>query len=146
LVVVKLSASMMNTHTVLIFSLLLILLAPGEAKVNSCYVCGSGAGTTDTACEKGSTSMTKVSCPGVEGCLASVTVAGGKSVWVRSCCTKGTCLNKHEKLPGGSVDVVSCNKDNCNTMDPRSGSDLHHPALLMVSFSALLALWNIRCE
>jgi len=138
----------MNTHTVLIFSFLSFLLASGEAKVNSCYVCGSGAGAKDTACEKGSTSMTKVSCPGVEGCMASVIVAGGKAVWARSCCIKGSCVNKHEKLPGGvgSTDIVSCYKDDCNTMDPRSGSNLHHPALLMVSFSALLALWNIRCE
>jgi len=137
---------MMNTHTVLIFSFLLFLLATGEAKVNSCYVCGSGAGTTDTACEKGSTSMTKVPFPGVEGCMASVTVAAGKTVWARGACDKGTCWNKHEKLPGGvgSTDYVSCYKDDCNTMDPRSGSDLHHPALLMVSFSALLAMWNTR--
>jgi len=139
---------MMDRHTVLIFSLLLILLAPGEATVNSCYVCVSGDGTKDTACEKGSTSMTKLPCKGVEGCMASVTVAGGKTVWARTCCTKGTCLDKHEKLPGGvgSMDIVSCYKDDCNTMDPRNGSDLHHPALLMVSFSALIALWNIRCE
>jgi len=134
---------MMNTHTVLIFSLLLILLAPGEAKVNSCYVCTS-PGPNSAACEKGSTSMPKLPCKGVEGCMASVTVAGGKTVWARGPCDKGTCWNKHEKLPGGSMDYVSCNKDNCNTMDPRSGSNLHHPALLMVSFSALLTMWNTR--
>merc|ERR1711962_1316326 len=140
-------ACMMDTHTVLIFSLLLFLLATGEAKVNSCYVCGS-PGPNSAACEKGSTSMPKLPCSGVEGCMASVTVAGGKTVWARTCCTKGTCLDKHEKLPGGvgSVDVVSCYKDDCNTMDPRNGSDLHHPALLMGFFSALLTMWNIRYE
>jgi len=134
---------MMDRHTVLIFSLLLILLAPGEATVNSCYVCAS-PGPNSAACEKGSTSMPKLPSPGVEGCMASVTVAGGKTVWARGPCDKGTCWNKHEKLPGGSMDYVSCNKDNCNTMDPRSGSNLHHPALLMVSFSALLTMWNTR--
>merc|ERR1719357_530313 len=140
---------MMDRHTVLIFSLPLILLAPGEAKVSSCYFCGSGPGALkDAACEKGSTSMKKMKCvaPADEGCLSSVSVTGGQAIWARTCCAKGTCLNEHKKPAGGSWDVVSCNKDNCNTMDPRSGSDLHHPALLMVSFSALLALWNIRCE
>merc|ERR1719228_353256 len=136
----------MNTHNVLIFALLLFLLATGEAKVDSCYVCVSTSDKPNTACEKGSTSMTKLPSPGVEGCMASVNVAGGKTVWARGPCDKGTCWNKHEKLPGGvgSTDYVSCYKDDCNTMDPRSGSDLHHPALLMVSFSALPALWNTR--
>merc|ERR1712002_347947 len=91
------------------------------------------------------TSMKEMTCvaPADEGCLSSVSVTGGQAIWARTCCAKGTCLNEHTKPAGGSWDVVSCYKDNCNTMDPRNGSDLHHPALLMVSFSALLALWNI---
>jgi len=135
---------MMDTHTVPIFTLLLFLLTPGEAKVSSCYLCESSSLMPDTACEKGSTSMKKIECK-VEGCVSSVTVAGGLATWLRGCCEEGTCLNKHEKKPGGvTIDYVSCYTDDCNTMDPRSGSDLHSPALLMVSFSALLSLWNIK--
>merc|ERR1711872_100021 len=145
------SAQIMDTHAVLIFSLLLFLLASGEAKVSSCYTC---ADAEDSACKKGSTSLEKMTCvPGLdEGCMAMTYGALGEEVWTRSCCGGNTepltCKTKHTKtgVMNGvmKTDRVSCSKDDCNTMDPRSGSDLHNPALLMVSISALFSMWNIR--
>merc|ERR1712126_108106 len=140
------SARIMDTHTVLIFSLLLFLFASGEAKVSSCYTC---ADAEDSACKKGSTSLKKMPCvPGFdEGCMAMTVGALGKEVWTRSCCGSTeplSCKAKHTKDGVIKTDRVSCSKDDCNTMDPRSGSDLHNPALLMISISALFSMWNIR--
>merc|ERR1711890_172989 len=127
-------------------SLLLFLLTPGNATVSSCYTCRSTGSSKDSACEKGSTSMSKVPCVGPvnHGCVSSVAVTSAGTVWARSCCSKSTCLNTHTSIPGNSADIVSCFTDNCNTKDPRSGSGHYQLALLMVSFSALFSLWNIR--
>merc|ERR1712133_350567 len=72
-----------------------------EAKVSSCYTCVS----QDSACKKGSTSLTKMQCvPGLdEGCMAMTVGALGKEAWTRSCCGSTdptgllSCETKHTK-------------------------------------------------
>merc|ERR1711890_173182 len=104
-------------------SLLLLLLHQGEA-VSSCLTCVSAPGAIDTNCTAGNTNVKRMKCATgmTEGCLATVAVALGKETWARSCCGSGTCLNQHENIAGNTVDRVSCNTDNCNTMDPRKSS------------------------
>merc|ERR1711890_12949 len=101
-------------------SLLLLLLHQGEA-VSSCLTCVSGPGAIDTNCTAGNTNVKRMKCATgmTEGCLATVTVTLGKEAWARSCCGSGACLNQHENIAGNTVDIVSCNTDNCNTMYPR---------------------------
>merc|ERR1711971_746556 len=55
-------------------------------------------------------------------------------VWHRDCCgsTTGGCSSTHE----AGKDRVSCNNDNCNTMDPRSGG----PPSFAIFFSTFVII------
>merc|ERR1712223_2383904 len=115
----------------LAFTLLLLGVHGSKAdKVTSCLQCTSATGMEDSECIDGTGKGTACGTDAV-GCF--VTVVSGSALgvdfanWARGCCTvDANCAEMHEESEvggvSGIVDQIGCPTNNCNTMDPRTGS------------------------
>merc|ERR1712180_40652 len=122
-----------NMKTFLLaFTLLMLGLYGSKAdKVTSCLQCQSVTGVSqDSECMEGTGKGTACGTDAV-GCFARVVASSGGGVdvttWNRGCCTvDAQCTEMHEEAEvggvSGMVDQIGCTTNNCNTMDPRTGS------------------------
>merc|ERR1719495_177762 len=109
----------MHTSTIAL-SLLVLFLPQGEASVSSCLHCFSEGSNLD--CESASDSVPRRECPEGKnaGCLVEVFQVYEDFVFTRDCCAEERCVTTHEEDDDTMwLDSVSCDTDDCNTMDPR---------------------------
>merc|ERR1712130_781479 len=104
-----------------------------QATVSECLTCATFSGQNGAfadACRNGDAAkIPKVGCKASSnyGCGVSVkkTWVGDQltTTWTRSCCSEQACQDDvHTNEEGQEFDADSCQSDNCNTMDPSSGS------------------------
>merc|ERR1712223_816254 len=122
-----------NMKTFLLALTLLMLGLHGSKadKVTSCLQCQSVTGVSeDSECMEGTGKGTACGTDAV-GCFAQVVASSGGGVdvttWNRGCCTvDAQCTEMHEEAEvggvSGMVDQIGCTTNDCNTMDPRTGS------------------------
>merc|ERR1711894_845012 len=107
----------------------LSLLPLCQATVSECLTCVAMSSMNDAAadaCRAGdAATVPKVACVDLwnHGCSVTVQNIGGTTTWTRSCCPESSCQDDvHTDVQGQEFDADSCETDNCNTMDPTSGS------------------------
>merc|ERR1712080_219280 len=107
----------------------LSLLPLCQATVSECLSCAATSSMNNAAadaCRAGdAATVPKVACADQwnHGCSVTVQNYGGITTWTRSCCPESTCQDDvHTNANGQEFDADSCETDNCNTMDPTSGS------------------------
>merc|ERR1712032_298882 len=134
------------------FILLHLSLVPlSQATVSQCLTCVaiSTQNGADAYRAGDAANIPKVACvaPSNHGCSVTVQKIGGITTWTRSCCPEATCQDDvHTNVVGQEFDADSCLTDNCNTMDPTSGTTSNSGStsasakLKMVPYTLLLVL------
>merc|ERR1712038_267297 len=120
----------MKTFLLALTLLMLVLHGSKADKVTSCLQCQSATGMEDSECIKGTGKGTACATDAV-GCVVNVVSGTAMGVdvatWTRGCCTvDAQCTEMHEESEvggvSGMVDQIGCTTNDCNTMDPRTGS------------------------
>merc|ERR1712037_156222 len=118
-------ASALSLATCVILSLMPLC----QATVSECLTCVATStqnGAAADACRAGdAANIAKQACvAGFNGgCSVAVQKIRGSTTWTRSCCPENTCMDDvHTNTARAEFDADSCLTDNCNTMDPTSGS------------------------
>merc|ERR1711962_574142 len=126
----KASSANMKTFLLALTLLMLGLHGSKADKVTSCLQCQSVTGMENSECIKGTGKGTACGTDAV-GCVVNVVSGTAMGVdvatWNRGCCTvDAQCTEMHEEAEvggvSGMVDQIGCTTNNCNTMDPRTGS------------------------
>merc|ERR1712080_745506 len=129
----------------LLLPLLLLLLHTSQAKVSTCLSCNATSSSSDPDCAAGNADVPRIGCSSgtTDGCLVTKGTKDSVEVWMRSCCGSldVPCADFHGDVEGVTIDMQSCDTDNCNTFDPSGGSSLASslPVLLVSTFSIMLA-------
>merc|ERR1719500_2592866 len=108
--------------------LLIMSLTCRAKKVDKCIACNSDSESSPNPdCEKDPANQPSMPCSveyGNDYCYVLVTVTNQRWTWNRGCCTPKAGSNTcplHEGQQEG-VWRERCDSDNCNIMDPRTGS------------------------
>merc|ERR1712037_117845 len=126
---------------------ILSLMPLCQATVSECLSCVAVSSVNNAdadACRAGdAANIDKQTCvAGFNGgCSVTVQKIGGITTWTRSCCPENTCQDDvHTNVAGQEFDADSCLTDNCNTMDPTSGSGSGSGSTAMFASNLLLLL------